>query len=77
MAPPRVVLRDDAGEPLGWQAGSVLGLYAHGMFESEAVLRALWGASAPSLDDTFDRLADVVEAHLDPLQLDRWLRAGA
>ena len=50
---------------LGWQnaAGNVLGVYVHGMFESPAVLHALFGASAPTLDSVFDGLADVVEHH--------------
>jgi adenosylcobyric acid synthase len=29
------------------------------------VLQALFGASAPTLDSVFDRLADVVDAHFD------------
>jgi len=76
MAPPHVALRDDAGEPIGWQAGNVLGVYAHGLFESPALLRALWGASAPALDDSFELLADLVEQHLDTALLDRLLRGG-
>jgi adenosylcobyric acid synthase len=48
---------------LGWQneAGNVLGVYVHGLFEQPAVLHALFGASAPTLDTVFDGLADVVE----------------
>lgn len=70
---PAVALRDAAGEPLGWQHGNVLGVYAHGLFESPALLRALWGATAPSLDDSFDLLADLAEKHLDRALLDRLL----
>ena len=33
-ATPNVALRNEAGEPIGWQRGNVLGLYAHGLFES-------------------------------------------
>ncbi|MDO5624875.1 MAG: hypothetical protein Q4G71_09315, partial [Pseudomonadota bacterium] len=45
---------------LAWQnaAGNVLGLYLHGLFEDAAVLHALFGAAAPSLDAVFDGLAD-------------------
>jgi len=46
--------------------GAVLGLLAHGAFESAAVLKALFGrAPERSLDDVFDDLADAVERHLD------------
>jgi adenosylcobyric acid synthase len=57
---------------LGWQngAGNVLGLYLHGIFEEPAVLRTLFGASAPTLDSVFDGLADYVEKHFDAGVLD-------
>ena len=73
LPPASVALRDDHGEAIGWQRGNVLGVYAHGLFESPALLRAMWGASAPALDDTFDRLADIVDEHLDRGLLDRLL----
>jgi adenosylcobyric acid synthase len=34
------------------------------MFEDAGVLRALFGAEVPSLDDTFDGLADFIDTHL-------------
>ncbi len=52
------------GEPIGWQAGSVLGIAAHGLFEDARVLRALFGRSARTLDDCFDGLADLIDEHL-------------
>jgi adenosylcobyric acid synthase len=55
-------LHDEAGAPLGWQRGNVLGLYLHGLFEDPAVLHALFGATLPSLDAVFERLADSVDA---------------
>jgi adenosylcobyric acid synthase len=76
MAAPRVALRDDAGEPIGWQTGNVLGVYAHGLFESAALLRAMWGASAPALDDSFELLADLLDRHLDAAFLERLLRGA-
>ena len=53
---------------LAWQnaRGNVLGLYLHGLFEDPAALRALFGATAPTLDAVFDGLADYVEQHFLP-----------
>jgi adenosylcobyric acid synthase len=59
-------LRDPDGEVIGWQQGNVLGLYLHGLFESEAVLRALFGAQARPLDSVFDGLADFIDGHFNP-----------
>ena len=73
LPPASVALHDDHGEAIGWQRGNVLGVYAHGLFESPALLRAMWGTSAPALADTFDRLADIVDEHLDRGLLDRLL----
>jgi len=57
---------------LAWQntAGNVLGLYLHGLFEDPRVLQALFGATVPTLDTVFDRLADALAAHLDAAALD-------
>ncbi|QEA13615.1 cobyric acid synthase [Comamonas flocculans] len=46
-------------DALAWQnpAGNVLGVYLHGLFEDAAVLQALFGRGAPSLDAVFDGLA--------------------
>ena len=67
-----IFIQIDAGRPalpdgLGWQnaQGNVLGVYLHGLFEDPAVLRALFGATAPTLDSVFDRLADVVDRAFD------------
>ena len=59
-------------DALGWQnkAGNVLGIYLHGMFEDPAVLQALFGASAPTLDSVFDGLADFVDKHFEAAFLD-------
>ena len=55
---------------LAWSnaAGNVLGLYLHGLFEDAAVLRALFGAQAPTLEQVFDRMAEGVG---------RWFARGA
>ncbi|SDT69049.1 cobyric acid synthase [Jiangella sp. DSM 45060] len=46
--------------------GNVAAWYPHGLFEDPAVLEALFGARPErTLDATFERLADVVEAHVD------------
>ena len=53
---------------LAWQngAGNVLGVYLHGLFEDAAVLQALFGAGAPSLDAVFDGLAGEIERAFAP-----------
>ncbi len=76
LAAPQVALRDAGGEAIGWQHGNVLGIYAHGLFESPALLRAMWGATAPALEDSFDLLADLVDKHLDSALLQRLLSPG-
>ena len=73
--PATVVMHDVDGRPLAWQAGPVLGTSVHGMFESPAVLKALFGARVRSLDDSFDALADLVEEHFKPGLLDSLLAA--
>jgi adenosylcobyric acid synthase len=67
------VLHDAEGHAIGWQAGNVLGVYAHGLFEAPAVLRALFGTTVPTLDDAFEGLADLVDEHLDAALLQRLL----
>jgi adenosylcobyric acid synthase len=76
LPPPSVALRDKHGQAIGWQQGNVLGVYAHGLFESPALLRAMWGAAAPALHDSFERLADLADRHLDAALLDRLLAPG-
>ena len=71
---PRVALRNAAGEAIGWQAGRVLGVYAHGLFEQPAVLQALFGQSGRSLDSVFDGLADFVDLHFQPGSLASLIR---
>ena len=61
---------------LGWvnQAGNVLGLYIHGLFEDERVLQALFGQNARSLDAVFDGLAANVQVALGDAALQGLLR---
>jgi len=61
-----VALRNEEGEPIGWQRGGTLGVYAHGLFESADVMTRLFGAPHRSLDDVFDGLADFVGARFAP-----------
>ena len=42
----------------------MLGVYLHGLFEDPAVLHALFGAAAPTLDTVFDGLADFIDTPL-------------
>ena len=60
------VLHDESGGVVGWQAGNVLGLYAHGLFEQPALLRALFGTDVATLDSVFDGLADYIDKHFTP-----------
>ncbi|MDM0013105.1 cobyric acid synthase [Variovorax sp. J22P168] len=55
-------------DELAWQngAGNVLGLYLHGLFEDPAVLQALFGIAARTLDAVFDGLADHIDSHFEP-----------
>jgi adenosylcobyric acid synthase len=57
---------------LAWQndAGNVLGLYLHGLFEDPRVLQALFGATVPTLETVFDGLADTIHTHFDTGALD-------
>jgi adenosylcobyric acid synthase len=55
-------------DELAWQnnAGNVLGLYLHGLFEDPAVLQALFGVAARTLDTVFDGLAEHIDSHFEP-----------
>ncbi len=66
------VLHDAQGAAVGWQHGSVLGVYAHGLFECPGVMQALFG-SVRSLDTCLDGLADLVDRHMDGAVLQRLL----
>lgn len=58
---------------LAWMhpKGHILGLYLHGLFEDERVLRALFGVAVPGLGRVFDGLADFIELHMEPGVLSR------
>ena len=58
-------LRAVADDHCGWQHGQTLALYLHGMLESPAVMRALFGSDTPTLDDTLNGLADFVDRHFE------------
>ena len=62
---------------LGWHnvEGNVMGVYLHGLFEDPAVLKALFGVTAPTLDQMFDGLADTLVAHTEPGLLARLIDA--
>ncbi len=60
---------------LAWQndAGNVLGVYLHGLFEDVGVLQALFGqggAQVPTLETVFEGLADYIGRHFAPGALD-------
>ncbi|MBA4175384.1 MAG: cobyric acid synthase CobQ [Leptothrix sp. (in: Bacteria)] len=70
---PAVALHDQQGQAIGWQRGNVLGVYAHGLFESAAVMRVLFGSAPRTLDESLDGLADLVEEHLGSTHLQHLL----
>ena len=67
------VLFDAQGAPLGWMAGSVLGIYLHGLFESPGATQRLIGQPIRSMDEIMDGLADHIDAAFDPGVLMRLL----
>ncbi len=54
---------------VGWQQGNVLGISAHGLFESADVLRALFADAPPDPDASFERLADEIDARFEHASL--------
>lgn len=69
-----VALRSADGQAIGWQRGHILGVYAHGMFESREVLKTLFGVNVPSLETVFNGLADFVDRHFNAGVLQSLLR---
>jgi adenosylcobyric acid synthase len=67
-------LHNTQGHAIGWQRGSVLGVYAHGLFESPEVMQALFGHTTRTLDAVFDGLADYLDTHFEPGALMRLLQ---
>ncbi|MGC8876352.1 cobyric acid synthase [Thermus sp.] len=53
------------GLPLFHQQGSLLATWLHGLLENPGVQKALFGREARALEESLDRLADAMEAHLD------------
>jgi adenosylcobyric acid synthase len=64
---------------LGFVRGPVLAIYVHGLFESPTLVRAMFGVDKvhATLDETFEQLADVIEAGLDIAAVERALGMGA
>ncbi len=63
----------------GTALGPVAGTLVHGLFENDCILESLLGDVGPApvaprlgLDGALDRLADVLEASIDPSVLGRW-----
>jgi adenosylcobyric acid synthase len=65
----------DGGEGPVWAAGRVLATTVHGLLEDPDLVERLVGRRpALVLDETFDLLADAVDAHLDTALLRRLVR---
>lgn len=60
---------------LGWQdgTGAVLGIYLHGLFESPAVMSALFGADVCTLEQALSGLGQVVSETMDETMLCSWV----
>ncbi|UXH77458.1 cobyric acid synthase [Roseateles amylovorans] len=71
------VLFDAHGQPLGWQQGSVMGHYLHGLFEDDRALAALFSRPVRPLERVFDELADYIDRHFPPGVLMDLLQPGA
>jgi adenosylcobyric acid synthase len=76
MAQAGDVAREVIPGGLAWVKGNVFGLYLHGLFEDPAALKALFGASTPTLESVFEGLADYVEANFEPGFLPGLLQAA-
>ncbi len=63
---------------IAWQnaVGNVLGVYLHGLLEDPAVMKALFGADAPTMEAVFDGLARGVAPHFEPGVLDALVAQG-
>ncbi len=58
------VVFNQQAQALGWQQGTVMGLYAHGLLENPGIMQALFGRVGRSLDNVFEGLADMAEQHI-------------
>lgn len=66
-------LYNDHGDACGWQSDNILGIYTHGLFESPAVMQALFAETVKSLDAVFDGLADYVDQHFESALLNGFI----
>ena len=71
------ILHEQDGSVVGWQQSNVLGLYAHGLFEQPALLKALFGVEGGGLEPVFEGLADYVDRHFAPGALMQLLEPSA
>ncbi len=62
-APGACAVRTALPDGGAWQRGQLLALYPHGLLEDPRVIRALFGAAVPTLDDVMEGLADFIGGH--------------
>jgi len=58
---------------LAWQndLGNVTGIYMHGLFENQDVLKALFGSQTITLDSVFDGLAEFLSRYMSSITLQK------
>lgn len=60
------IVKNTQGSECGWQRGSVIGTTVHGLFENGNFIESLIESHPKTLEETFDKLADIVDTYFAP-----------